>query len=255
MNLMASKKTVDEENFDKMKSAYDACLDEDKIKSVGIEPLLEVLDGVKNASSVAEAGSLKDVILHLSKYGVSTLITTGTGADDRDPDKVVVSVSAPWTFGLPSKERYEDEKLVEKYRAVAVKVLQALYPQETDETYSKVIDLEQKLAAASPSNQDRQDVTKYYNPMAIDEAADLTPQLELKALIQGLAPRDVDVTRVIVMSPDYQRELSSIINQTDAKVLQSYFIWKTVQSFAGYIEADTIKPYKQFKNELVGKVR
>ena len=254
MNLMASKKSVDEENFDKMKAAYNACLDEDKIKSVGVEPLMEVLNGIKNASSVADAGGLKDVMLHLAKYGVSTLVTTGTGADDRDPDTVVVSVSAPWTFGLPSKERYEDEGLVEKYRAVTVKVLQDLYPDQNKETHSKVIDLEKKLSAASPSNQDRQDVTKYYNPMSIGEAADLTPRIDLKSLIQGLAPKDVDVTRVIVMSPDYQKKLSSIINETDAEVLQSYFIWKTVQSFSGYIEADAIKPYKQFRNELVGKV-
>ncbi|KAF2443913.1 peptidase family M13 [Karstenula rhodostoma CBS 690.94] len=253
MNLMANKKSIDEENFDKMKAAYDACLDEDKIKGVGAGPLLEVLDGIKNTYTADKAASPKDVILLLAKYGVSALITAGTGADDRDPDTVVVSVSAPWSFGLPSKERYKDKKLVEKYRAVAIEVLGNLYPEEDKETYSKVIDLEKKLAAASPPTEDREDVTKYYNPMAVNDAADLTPQVDLKALIQDLAPGDVDVTRVIANTPEYQKKLSLIIDETDVKVLQSYFIWKAVQSFSGYIEADAIKPYKRFTNELVGK--
>lgn len=255
MNLMATNKSADEENFDKMKSAYDACLDEDKIKSLGTGPLLQVLDGIKTTYPVDGSANLKDAILHLASYGVSALLTAGTGADDRDPDVVVVSVSAPWSFGLPSKERYEDEKLVDKYRAVAVEVLGNIYPEEDKDAYSKVIDLEKKLAAASPPTEDREDVTKYYNPMSIEEAANLTSQVDLKALIQGLAPKNVDVERVIVMTPDYQRELSSILSETDAKVLQSYFLWKTVQSFSGYVEADAIKPYKRFTNELVGKVR
>ncbi|KAK7193250.1 hypothetical protein DPSP01_008151 [Paraphaeosphaeria sporulosa] len=253
MNLLAVKKSADEENFDKMKAAYDACIDEDKIKDVSAGPLLDVLDRIKNTYAVDKSASLKDIILLLAKYGVSALITAGTGADDRDPDTVVVSVSAPWSFGLPSKERYEDDKLVEKYRAVAVQVLGNLYPEEDKEAYSKVIDLEKKLAAASPPTEDREDVTKYYNPMAIEEAASLTPQVDLKALIQDLAPSDVDITRVIVNTPEYQKKLSLIIDETDAKVLQSYFVWKTVQSFSAYIEADAIKPYKRFTNELVGK--
>ncbi|KAL1601682.1 hypothetical protein SLS60_006597 [Paraconiothyrium brasiliense] len=253
MNLLATQKSADEENFDKMKAAYDACLDEDKVKNLGTGPLLQVLDEIKTTYPADDSADLKEAILLLAKYGVSALVTAGTGADDRDPDTVVVSVSAPWSFGLPSKERYEDEKLVEKYRTVAVEVLDSIYPNESKDAYSKVIDLEKKLAAASPPTEDREDVTKYYNPMPIGEAANLTPQVDLESLIHGLAPGNVDVGRVIVMTPDYQKELSSILNETDAKVLQSYFIWKAVQSFSAYIEADAIKPYKRFTNELVGK--
>lgn len=251
---MAAKKSADEQNFDKMKAAYDACLDEDKIKSVGAEPLLQAIDEIRQIYSIDGSANLKDAIVLLAKYGVSALITAGTGADDRDPDTVVVSVSAPWSFGLPSKERYEDEKLVEKYRAVAVEVLQNLQPNDRSDTYSKVIDFEKRLAAASPPTEDREDVTKYYNSMTIDNAANLTPQVDLKGMIHDLSPGGIDVQRVIVMAPDYQKKLSSIISETEAEVIQSYFIWKTVQSLSGYIEADAIKPYKRFTNKLVGKV-
>lgn len=161
MQLQSVAKSADEQNFDKMKAAYDACLDESKIKSIGVEPLQRVLENIRKAYPIAasSSGSIKEAILLLAKYGVTGLVTAGTGADDTDPDTVVVSVSAPWSFGLPSKERYEDEKLVEKYRDVAVEVLSALYPDQDKKYFSRVIDLEKKLAAASPSEEDREDVT------------------------------------------------------------------------------------------------
>ncbi|OSS43699.1 hypothetical protein B5807_11538 [Epicoccum nigrum] len=247
MQLGANEKSADEENFDKMKAVYDACLDEDKIKSLGAKPLLKVLEEIKQAYPEGDAASL------LAQYGVTGLIATGTGADDRDPDTVVVSVAAPYSFGLPSKERYEDEKLVKKYRDVTVEVLLALYPDAKEESFSKVVDFEKQLAAASPSEEDREDVTKYYNPMALEDANKLAPEVDLKGLLHELAPKDVSIDRVIVMAPEYQSKLSSILKDTDSEVVMNYFLWKAIQSFSSYIEADELKPYKRFLNELAGK--
>ncbi|KZM19337.1 Endothelin-converting enzyme 1 [Ascochyta rabiei] len=247
MQLQTTQKSVDEKNFDKMKAIYDACLDENKIKGLGAEPLLTVLEEIKQAYPKGNAVSL------LARYGVTGLIETGTGADDRDPDTVVVSVAAPYSFGLPSKERYEDEKLVEKYRGVAVEVLRALYPDSKEESFSKIIDFEKKLAAASPSTEDREDVTKYYNPMSLDDANKLAPEIDLKGLLHKLVPKHVGVNRVIVMAPDYQKKLSSILSETDSEVVMNYLLWKATQSLSGYIDAEAVKPYKRFVNELAGK--
>lgn len=147
-----------------MKSAYDACLNEDQIKKAGVAPLMHILDEIKKTFPLAtnrgsDSNSLSDVITLLARYGITTLVGAVTGADDTDPDTVVVAVSAPYSIGLPSKERYEDDQLVEKYRQVAIEVLTALYPDQDKASFSKIIDLEKKLAAASPANEDRDDVT------------------------------------------------------------------------------------------------
>jgi endothelin-converting enzyme len=91
--------------------------------------------------------------------------------------------------------------------------------------------------------------------MLIEEAAAVAPEIELKALIAGQAPKDSKVERVIVMTPDYLKELSIILAATPREVLQSYFIWKTVQSVSAYVDADAVKPYRRFVNVLAGKVR
>ncbi len=171
MQLQIAAKSTDEENFDKMKAAYESCLDEDEIKSVGAEPLLQILRGLQ--SSKGET-SINDMLRYLAKYGVDALVATGTGADDTDPDTVVVSVGAPWRIGLPSKERYEDDELVEKYRNVVVEVLDALFPDWNTEYTPKIVDLEKKLAAASPSEEEREDVTVSLTVSHITSTA-LTP--------------------------------------------------------------------------------
>ena len=165
MQLGASSHSADEANFEKMTSAYNACLDESTIKRLGISPLLDVIRRLKK-SFPAEADTarrsdraISDAILFLAKYGISALVSPGTGADDADPDVVVVSVSPPWSIGLPSKERYEDADLVKKYQGVVVEILHQLSPEHDYKTVKGVVDLEKKLAAASPSTEEREDVT------------------------------------------------------------------------------------------------
>jgi endothelin-converting enzyme len=95
---------------------------------------------------------------------------------------------------------------------------------------------------------------KYYNPMLIEQADAIAPEIELKALLEGQAPSGSNIERVIVMTPNYLKELSIILAATDKSVLQSYFVWKAVQSFSSYVDAESVKPYKRFVNVLSGKV-
>lgn len=147
-----------------MRDTYDACLDESTIKKLGVGPLLNVIEAIQdkfptNVELSAKAASIKDTILYLNNIGVSTLLSSGTGADDTNPDVVVISVSPPWRIGLPAKERYEDDKLVAKYKDMVVAVLSALLPTGPKDSFADVIEFEKKLAEASPTQQEREDVT------------------------------------------------------------------------------------------------
>jgi endothelin-converting enzyme len=90
--------------------------------------------------------------------------------------------------------------------------------------------------------------------MSLEDADALTPQIQLSKLINTLAPSDYRTSRLIVLSPSYMKDLEKILSETPDDVLQIYFIWKTIQSFASYIEADAVAPYKRFSNEVQGKV-
>lgn len=161
---------MDKDNFNKLKAAYDACLDEDIIKKLGVAPLIEILNETSRRFSLwqsadldtaSESQDLSHTLLYLAKLGVSALVSTGAGADDRDPDTVVVSVAAPYRIGLPAKELYNDEKILQKYEDVASQVISALHVDVLSHGVDAhaLVEFEKKLAAASPDAEDRDDVT------------------------------------------------------------------------------------------------
>lgn len=90
--------------------------------------------------------------------------------------------------------------------------------------------------------------------MSLKDAGALVPAVHLAKVIKAFAPTDSKPERIIVASPAYMKNLSDILSATSKEVIQTHFLWKTVQVYAPYLEADEIKPYKQFINDLQGKV-
>lgn len=172
-------------------------MNEDTIKQAGIKPLVEVLHQVADMFPVKEfafdrrtplvAKDSKDIaetILYLEKLGVSALVSSGAGADDKDPDTVVVQVSPPYRIGLPAKDYYSDASVLKKYEDTLAAIISNLHPDHKDENATLhaewmkskghkkiaargdsknyaygVVEFEKKLAAASPDAEDRDDVT------------------------------------------------------------------------------------------------
>lgn len=169
--LIESLSSVDQQNFNKLRDAYDACMDEETIKKDGVKPLLEILHQVADMFSVQESAfqrrtpltakdsdDLSDTVLYLAKLGVSSLVLFGAGADDKDPDTVVVQASPPWRIGLPAKDYYKDGNVVKRYEDTLAQIIENLHPDHKDYAHD-VIEFEKNLAAASPDAEDRDDVT------------------------------------------------------------------------------------------------
>ncbi len=116
-----------------------------------------------------------------------------------------------------------------------------------------IVVLESKLAKATPDAEEADDVTKYYNPFTLDETEALLPQISIQYLISTLAPSDYSPGKFIIGSPSYLGTVSSVLQDTSVEILQAYFVWKTVQTFAYKIEDDALKPLLRFNNELQGK--
>lgn len=169
MQLKSVVKSTDEENFMKMKAAYDACLNEDSIKKQGVAPLLKIINDVKQiyplmASPSKDIGildeRLQQAILYLDRMDITAIIAPYTGADDKDPDKVIVAVTPPYRIGLPAKELYQDERVLGKYKTAISEVLSSLLGTAMHSAaVDEVVEFEKKLAAAAPDAEDQNDVT------------------------------------------------------------------------------------------------
>jgi endothelin-converting enzyme len=173
MKLQSNIASLDQENFEKLKAGYNACMNETAIKDVGIKPLVEIMHQVLDFFSPAsndhptlqegDHDNLTNTILYMTKLESSALISLGAGPDDKNPDAVVIQVSSPYRIGLPSKEYYKDEKVVASYINTIAQILpkfQAASENRLAENVaSDLVDFEKKLAAASPNAEDMEDVT------------------------------------------------------------------------------------------------
>jgi endothelin-converting enzyme len=148
-------------------------MDEDEVKRDGVAPLMKILDeiaGIFPTQKIAflrshltskDTDEMADTILYLAKLGIPALISSLVGADDRDPDTVVVHVLSPWRIGLPAKDYYTDDSILRKYEMALMQVMAALYPDQKDghDLAHGVMGFEKQLAAASPDAADMNDVT------------------------------------------------------------------------------------------------
>ncbi len=116
-----------------------------------------------------------------------------------------------------------------------------------------VVAFETKLAAATPPEEDLNDVMKTHNPMTPAELSRVLSDVDFEDIISELAPKGYSAHHVIVSSPSYLEDLSKIFDTTSRETLQRFLVWKVVQNYASRVEDPAVKPLKQFKNKLQGK--
>jgi hypothetical protein len=85
VTMSAVNRTMDKANFEKMKSVYNTCMDEDAIKTYGVKPVRDLLLEFENvfpmdgASAAAGNDELTKAIVWLAKHSISGLVSSGTG--------------------------------------------------------------------------------------------------------------------------------------------------------------------------------
>jgi len=94
-----AQKNYDMENFQKMKDAYHTCMNEEAIKEYGTQPVNDILAKFEMvfprkgpALSEKTRDELTKTIIWLRQNAVSGMISADTGADDKNPDTVVIAL-------------------------------------------------------------------------------------------------------------------------------------------------------------------
>ncbi|KAH0372742.1 peptidase family M13, partial [Aureobasidium melanogenum] len=265
----------DQEIFTKLQDGYNACMNETLLSHIGSKPLLDLLwqlDGIypEKSKSSKKDDSLTKAVEYLMSIGVAGPVSVDVGADDKDPDVNVISVGAPWSFGLPSKQYYERAEIVASYKDTIGTVLEALLKEakpgvlsfmldENDQSailskdlVDSLVSLEKSMANAAPDPEDAADVTKYYNPRTLKETEAYISEISITHILDTFAP-GYTPSKIVVGSPSYLKDLSKILKSSSRKTIKTYLVWKVVQSWAGAVEDPAIQPLLRFRNKLQGK--
>jgi endothelin-converting enzyme len=170
MRLTLRASTADEDNFDEMQRAYNACMAVDTIKKVGVKPIQDLVGNLTRILAFGDSPSitrqdskaLSTATVFLERLGISSIFSFGDGADDKNPDTVVVFAGPRSRIGLPSPAYYLDEDTVKDYTSAMTQVLKGVLPStkdSVDKLAAAVVDFESKIAAATPPLEDLQDAT------------------------------------------------------------------------------------------------
>lgn len=245
-----ANETANRDNFAKMKTAYDACMDEDMIKKAGIEPLKQLLDNLPGHTA-----DLTDTLVWLGRRGVGSLLTINTGPDDKAPDVVTIFVGPSGIF-LPSKEYYNKTEVLANYTRVITEMF-SIMDKKDSSTYEslakQIVDFETKLAHAIPDPEQAQDVAYYYNPKPFAEVDGLVPNISASRLINSFIPPGYTPHQVIVTAPNYFPQISKILEGVSSELLQGYFRWQLINGWAGGLHPDLVRPPRIFSNQLSGQ--
>jgi|HubBroStandDraft_6_1064221.scaffolds.fasta_scaffold03329_4 putative endopeptidase len=225
-----------------------ACIDEPGIDAAGTRDLksgLERVDQMKNKSDLA------DEVAHIHQavpgawqaddnQSRAALLGFGQTQDYDDASKVVGGIDQGG-LGLPNRDFYikDDAKSKEirsQYEAHVSKML-ALAGESTQQAAADaktIIAIETAMAQAQMDNVARRDPKNLNNKMSLEQVQALTPSFDWKHYIEVVAAPPSS-PHYLVTSPQFFRNLESLIQQHSVDDWKVYLRWHLVHGSAPYL--------------------
>ncbi|CAO3573467.1 unnamed protein product [Mortierella alpina] len=204
---------------------------------------------------------LATVIAQLAWAGVTTMIDFDVDSDPKNPDQNVFRVEESG-LGLPSREYYEDEKILAVYQKTIedmfVEVLGTdragpnAAPVEWAQVAKNVVEFEKLLAAISTNPEDLDNSEFTYNPRSISQIMELIPTIDWPLIFEKMLKSSKVPDPIIVSSPDYLEKLNALLKDTPAMTLQNYFAWRLIQKLSPSLAVELRKPLQTLKAALQG---
>ena len=260
----------DFESYKKAKTFYKACMDEDKQNELGLEPFREILAKAGGWPVVeGDKWDGKDfniwdqsIKFHELGYSSDFFAEAFIYSDAKNNSHRVLYFDQA-NLGL-SKEYWDkglDEPEVKAYFQYMVDAAVLLGAEETQAKVEleKVRDFEMRLANISAAKSERRNKTKLYNPTTLGEfpsdagfPESWTDYVQ-KIFNFGDDKLDIeDSERVIIYDPNFYKNLSSVLQNTDKRTLANYAAWRMASSTMKYLTSEARDIRQKYSKALTG---
>ncbi|KAI0363474.1 Metalloprotease [Pilatotrama ljubarskyi] len=156
----------DEQILKKLRGLYKSCMDEDKLNDIGEKPLADMAKTIRELyrgkTTVIDSLASKDekqrarltaTVAYLHSRAIDALFSYQIDGDvGDDPNLMTLWISQP-DLGLPSKEYYEEDSIVDLYQTVLERLLLTLDEEDDKllpESPSKLVVHEERLRVWPP---------------------------------------------------------------------------------------------------------
>ncbi len=217
---------------------YASFLDEDRIETLGSEPLAPALAEVEALADIADLGAL---LGRLGRQGVSGVVGAYVDSDDRQSDRYLLNV-VQGGIGLPDEAYYRDESFApirDSYRAhiAATLGLIAWDADRAGAAADQVLALETRLAAGHWDKVRCRDVIATYNLLPLAEVRSAAPAFDWDAWLTAMAADAPAVDEVLVRQPSYLGTLSEALADVPLDHWKAWLTFHIASSASPYLSS------------------
>nr|XP_005996806.1 PREDICTED: endothelin-converting enzyme 2 isoform X1 [Latimeria chalumnae] len=196
---------------------YLSCLNEQKIKDLGAQPLIDLINQVGgwNATGPWDKDNFMEVLKMVSgTYRALPFFSIYVSADSKSSNSNIIQVLKAYLDYM-----------------VELGMLLGGERNSTSELMQEILEFETILANITVPQDQRRDEEKIYHKMTIADLQSLAPAINwMDYLIFVFSPLDLNDTEpVVVYAKEYLQEVSELINGTGKSLLNNYMIWNLVQ--------------------------
>ncbi|XP_046444687.1 endothelin-converting enzyme 2-like isoform X1 [Daphnia pulex] len=258
----------------KLKYFYESCTALEHIV-VPEQKLIRVIDqmggwGVLRSFSVY-SWNFRMVLRRLhAEYGVNAFFRVDVVAHPNFPDKSIVRIS-PDGLGLPDRNYYYREPdhapdvprrrlsqpgTINTYKVFLKDAVQLLGATSLEATKfaEEVFHFEKRIAELTPNTED---IINPVKSIQILNVADLQRQsfsIPWLEILRAIYPTTVfdDSTELLITSPDYLKDISSVVSSSDRSTLNNYLMWRLAHNYLPYLSREFWEVLDIHKRDTLG---
>lgn len=224
------------ETDQKIGDFYYSCMDEAEINQAGIQPLEPEMQRIDAMQSKEQ---MLDQLIRLHLIGVNALFAFGSSPDFKNSTQMIADADQGG-LGLPERDYYfrtdpKSVKLREEYVAHVQKMLELSGESPTNAAAGAkaVMAIETALAKGSLTRVARRDPQQIYHKMSVKDLEALAPDINWPKFFAGLGTPAF--TELNVATPDFFKQLNTVLNNTSLADLKTYFRWHLLHSEAPFL--------------------
>jgi putative endopeptidase len=239
-------------NAQKVADFYASCMDETKIESEGINPLMGELKRIDQISDVA---SLQDAIARFHAHRIPAVFGFGAAQDYKD-SKTVIAQAVQGGLGLPDRDYYtnDDEKSKQTRDEYAKHVARTfvLMGDDADRAASEaqtVMKIETRLAENSKTRVERRKPEANYHPMIKSELIEMTPHFDWGRYFRVVGLPEVG--KVNVGQPEFFKAADKLLTEIPVDDWKTYLRWHLVNAASPTLSSKFVEENFNFNGKFL----
>nr|CAG4649968.1 EOG090X01U4 [Sida crystallina] len=253
---------------------YQSCLDvNETMEALGGKPMTDLLammggwPAIDDKINVRKWNLQRTIQITHNQFNMGGFFTWAVAEDDKNSSRHVIQMDQGG-LTLPNRDYYlnktDTDEILVAYLDYMTKIGVLLNGSDSARTrkhMKSIIDLETRIAQITVSSSERRDEEKLYHALTVSDLAHMAPFLNWTEYFNSAFSQvNITITEahpVVVYSPDFLKNLSSIIQELvvtdDGKILiQNYLAWHTVRAYVSCLPKAFRDAGKILRKSLMG---